>query len=73
MDDNGPTHTRTTLTNGRMRRLMWAMPVHTEHQRHRSIPFHRLPDTPTGMRARPGVLQRGDTLWHVGFVRTLRP
>ncbi len=44
MDDNGPTHTRTTLTNGLMGRLMWAMPVHTEHHLYPSIPFHRLPD-----------------------------
>lgn len=73
MDDNGPTHTRTTLTNGLMRRLMWAMPVHTEHHLYPSIPFHRLPDAHTAMRTRPGVLQRGDNRWQVGFVRTLRP
>ncbi|MDE4909309.1 MULTISPECIES: fatty acid desaturase [unclassified Methylobacterium] len=49
------------------------MPVHTEHHLYPSIPFHSLPDAHTAMRARPGVPQRGDNRWQVGFVRTLRP
>ncbi|WP_331303699.1 hypothetical protein [Methylobacterium oryzae] len=49
------------------------MPVHTEHHLYPSIPFHRLADTPTGMRGRPGVLQGGYARWHIGIVRTLRP
>ncbi len=73
MDDNGLTNTRTTLTNGFVRLLMWNMPFHTEHHLYPSIPFHRLPDAHTAMRAQLGVLQRGYARWHVGFVRTLRP
>jgi fatty acid desaturase len=73
MDDNGLTNTRTTLTNGLMRLLMWNMPFHTEHHLYPSIPFHRLPDAHAAMRERLVVLQRGYAKWHVGFVRTLRP
>jgi fatty acid desaturase len=73
MDDNGLTNTRTPLTNGLTRLLMWNMPFHTEHHLYPSIPFHRLPDAYAAMRARLGVLQRGYARWHVGFVRTLRP
>ncbi len=72
MDDNGLTNTRTTLTNGAMRLLMWNMPFHTEHHLYPSIPFHRLPDAHAAIRTRLGALQDGYTRWHVGFVRTLR-
>ncbi len=73
MDDNGLTNTRTTLTNGLMRLLMWNMPFHTEHHLYPPIPFHRLPDAHAAMRERLGVLQQGYARWHVGFFRTLRP
>lgn len=72
MDDNGLTNTRTTLTNGAMRLLMWNMPFHTEHHLYPSIPFHRLPDAHQAIRERLVVLQKGYARWHVGFVRTLR-
>lgn len=42
-DENGLTNTRTTLTNGLIRLLMWNMPYHTEHHLYPSIPFHQLP------------------------------
>ncbi len=42
-DENGLTNTRTTLTNGFIRLLMWNMPYHTEHHLYPSIPFHQLP------------------------------
>ena len=73
MDDNGLTNTRTTLTNGAMRLLMWNMPFHTEHHLYPSIPFHRLPDARAAMRACLGVLERGYARRRVGYVRTLRP
>lgn len=43
LDENGLTNTRTTLTNGFIRLLMWNMPYHTEHHLYPSIPFHQLP------------------------------
>jgi fatty acid desaturase len=42
-DDNPLTNTRTTLTIGPIRFLMWNMPFHGEHHLHLSIPFHQLP------------------------------
>lgn len=43
-NDNNPlTNTRTTLTGGPIRFLMWNMPYHAEHHLYPSIPFHRLP------------------------------
>ena len=71
MDDNGLTNTRTTLTNGLMRLLMWNMPFHTEHHLYPSIPFHRLPDAMR--RCAPGsACCSGLRPLAVGFVRTLR-
>lgn len=43
-DDNPLSNTRTTLTNGFMRLLMWNMPFHAEHHLYASIPFHALPE-----------------------------
>jgi hypothetical protein len=71
-DGNGLTDTRTTLTNGLMRLLIWTMPFDTEPRLAPSIPFHRLPDAPGAMRARPGGLQRGCARRN-GVVRTPRP
>ncbi|NEP18390.1 MAG: fatty acid desaturase [Leptolyngbya sp. SIO4C1] len=42
-DDNPLTNTRTTLTLGPLRFLMWNMPYHAEHHLYPSIPFHALP------------------------------
>jgi fatty acid desaturase len=42
-DDNPLTNTRTTLTLGPVRFLMWNMPFHAEHHLYTSIPFHALP------------------------------
>ena len=72
MDGNGLTNTRTTLTNGLMRLVMWNMGFHTEHHLYPSIPFHRLPAAHEAMRNRLGVLQNGYARWHMGFIRSLR-
>lgn len=42
-DNNPLTNTRTTLTNGFIRLLMWNMPFHAEHHLYASLPFHALP------------------------------
>ena len=36
--------TRTTITNGFVRYLMWNMPYHTEHHAYPAVPWHALPD-----------------------------
>lgn len=70
-DRNGLTNTRTTLTNGLVRLLMWNMPYHAEHHLYPSIPFHRLPDAHRDLRARLGVVQDGYVRWNLAFVRGL--
>jgi fatty acid desaturase len=70
-DRDGLTNTRTTLTNGLVRLLMWNMPFHAEHHMYPSIPFHRLPEAHTAIRARLGFLQPGYLRWNVGFIRNL--
>jgi len=70
-DRDGLTNTRTTLTNGLVRLLMWNMPFHAEHHLYPSIPFHRLPDAHAVIRARLGFVQPGYVRWNFGFIRNL--
>jgi fatty acid desaturase len=70
-DRNGLTNTRTTLTNGLVRLLMWNMPFHAEHHLYPSIPFHRLRDAHRQIRHRLGYLQNGYTRWNLEFLRNL--
>jgi len=70
-DANGLTNTRTTLTNGLVRLLMWNMPFHAEHHLYPSIPFHRLPDAHLAIRERLGFVQQGYARWNFAFVRRL--
>ena len=70
-DRDGLTNTRTTLTNGLVRLLMWNMPFHAEHHMYPSIPFHLLPDAHAAVRARLGFVQPGYARWNFGFVRGL--
>ncbi len=72
LDANGLTNTRTTLTAAPVRAIMWNMSFHAEHHLYPSIPFHRLPAAHAALRERLGVVQRGYTRWHRGFVRSLR-
>ena len=71
-DDNGLTNTRTTLTNGLVRLVMWNMSYHAEHHLYPSIPFHRLPDAHLAIRNRLAVVQNGYRRWHAGYIRHLR-
>ena len=71
-DANGLTNTRTTLTNGLMRLVMWNMSYHAEHHLYPSIPFHRLPDAHLLVRNRLAVIQDGYRSWHAGYIRQLR-
>lgn len=66
---NGLVNTRTTLTNGATRLLMWNMSYHTEHHLYPSIPFHRLPAAHQAVRSRLTMVQDGYTRWHVGYLR----
>jgi len=71
-DDNGLTNTRTTLTNGVVRLLMWNMPFHAEHHLYPSIPFHRLADAHAALKNRLGVVQQdGYARWTAAYVRSL--
>jgi fatty acid desaturase len=71
LDRNGLTNTRTTLTNGVVRVLMWNMPYHAEHHLYPSIPFHRLADAHGLLRERLGFVQRGYARWNFGLVRAM--
>jgi fatty acid desaturase len=70
-DRDGLTNTRTTLTNGVVRLLMWNMPFHAEHHMYPSIPFHRLPDAHALVRQKLGFLQDGYARWNLGFLKGL--
>jgi fatty acid desaturase len=70
-DRDGLTNTRTTLTNGLVRLLMWNMPFHAEHHMYPSIPFHRLPEAHAAIWTRLGFLQAGYVRWNLGFIRNL--
>jgi fatty acid desaturase len=70
-DRDGLTNTRTTLTNGLVRLLMWNMPFHAEHHMYPSIPFHRLPDAHAAIRSRLGFVQPGYVRWNFSFIHNL--
>jgi fatty acid desaturase len=70
-DRDGLTNTRTTVTNGLVRLLMWNMPFHAEHHMYPSIPFHRLPEAHAAIQARLGFVQPGYVRWNFDFVRKM--
>ncbi|MEJ0016485.1 MAG: fatty acid desaturase [Acetobacteraceae bacterium] len=73
-DRNGLTNTRTMLTNGAVRLLMWDMPYHAEHHLYPSIPFHRLADAHQVLRDKLGFVEpRGYVRWNWGVVRRMLP
>lgn len=71
LDRNGLTNTRTTLTHGLVRLLMWDMPYHAEHHLYPSIPFHRLKDAHALLKERLAFVQPGYARWNAGFIRSL--
>jgi len=70
-DRNRLTNTRTMLTSGIVRLLMWNMPFHAEHHLYPSIPFHRLAEAHRSLRDRLGFVQRGYINWNLNIVRNL--
>ncbi len=52
-------NTRTTLTNGLVRRLCWNMSYHVEHHAHPGLPFHQLPAAHEILRSNINVLSSG--------------
>ncbi len=52
-------NTRTTLTNGAMRRLCWNMCFHAEHHAYPAVPFHALPELHARVRGRLQVTAPG--------------
>ena len=72
MDRNGLTNTRTMMTNPAVRLLMWDMPFHAEHHLYPFIPFHRLGQAHTALRARLAHIGPGYARWNAGFVKSLR-
>jgi fatty acid desaturase len=69
--DDGLRNTRTTLTSGVVRLLMWNMPFHAEHHLYPSIPFHRLADAHAALRDRLGVVQQGYAHWNWSYLKGL--
>ncbi|MGJ8546611.1 MAG: fatty acid desaturase [Sulfitobacter sp.] len=52
-------NTRTTFTNSTLRFLAWNMPYHIEHHVFPQVPFHRLPQFHSHIRAHLGVTAPG--------------
>src|SRR3984957_4390411 len=69
-DRDGLTNTRTTLTTGLVRLLMWNMPFHAEHHLYPSIPFHRLGDAHALLRDKLAHVQPGYVKWNWGFAQS---
>mgnify|MGYP003670967768 CR=1 FL=1 len=64
-------NTRTTLSNGLVRFLMWEMPYHTEHHAFPAVPFHRLPELHVRMADRLAVLAPGYLAFHGDYRQAL--
>lgn len=62
-------HTRTTLTNGFVRWLMWNMPYHAEHHAFPAVPWHRLPAAHEILKAEEPHLCPGYLRFHLGLWR----
>lgn len=64
-------NSRTTFTNGAMRRLAWNMPYHAEHHALPAVPFHRLPDLHRLVRDELRVTEAGYVRFHRDYVSHL--
>ncbi|MGF1568770.1 MAG: fatty acid desaturase [Nodosilinea sp.] len=67
-DDNPLTNTRTTLTLGPLRWLMWNMPYHAEHHLYPSMAFHQLPAAHQRLQAHFATVEAGYVRVHRGIV-----
>lgn len=62
-------NTRTTLTSRLIRMLAWNMPYHAEHHSLPSVPFHKLPEFHTHLKARLYELENGYLKFHRKMLR----
>lgn len=64
------TNTRTTLTNGFMRWIVWNMSYHAEHHNFPGVPFHALPALHRIMRGHLKAVSPGYTAVHADLFAT---
>ena len=64
-------NSRTTFTNGLVRKLAWNMPFHAEHHSFPAVPFYRLPEWHALTRAHLRVTEPGYVSFHRGTLANL--
>ncbi len=65
-------NSRTTFTNGLMRKLAWNMPYHAEHHTYPSVPFHRLSELHELTRPHLRETENGYIRFHRQYLAGLR-
>ncbi len=65
-------NSRTTRSNGLVRRLAWNMPYHAEHHAYPALPFHALPAAHELLKDRIAVQARGYLAAHKNILTSLR-
>ncbi len=64
-------NSRTTRTNGLIRRIAWNMPFHAEHHAYPAVPFHRLPQFHALTRPHLKVTEQGYLRFHRDYLDSL--
>ena len=64
-------NSRTTFTNGLVRKIAWNMPYHAEHHAFPAVPFHQLPSFHALARAHLRVTERGYARFHRKYLADL--